>query len=355
MRYLYWLVVFLFLFWAFSYSYFIDLSKSLYVETNDWFVNLPNVIVSWNFQTWFKINIPDKYYFIFQPVSWYIYQNNCRSVVFNGNYSWNILITWLKIRVYDEEVVDWKLCINNVCSKKWVYIEKEEDNDDYLKPLPVNSFNYIISWNIVKLSWSKPCDLDAYKLLLKVVFNWKFLKDIYLPPNQTWYTFALSKEGIYKFSLFVKDLYRSSPGKDVIVIFNKEKKKERNNINNEKNTINKPKEQKKINKEDVKLQTWYVFEKKKLSCEIGYITWNVLKCKWKINPKYFKFKTKIFNYFQEKFDQKLKKVLRKNFYDVILLRNQLMQVLYDYENKKISTEKTIMKIKQIVKKLKSLL
>lgn len=273
--------------------------------------------------------------------------NKKLSLTFNNTFSWKLEISWIKIRLYDQEINGAKIGLDydnngtvDLYTSNYIDLEENDRYSDTMRTLPItNLVGTVNSDNSISFVWSGSVDLDNIWTLVKVYknndygpflekFAWKTEKQEIVLDN-------LDLTNNYKIEFYSKDNYFLTDQSVVLKI---------NDIFNE-------------NKD-----TWF----EDTSTWVTVSTWVVDTTDdtdtmtWVINPpviieepevimidKYLPtFTRESFNTFMIKFDKIVDKKAYKD--EVRIARNDIIKLLKDYEDKKVTKFMFKKKLKTLV-------
>jgi len=344
------LVIFVWIFlYSNTFAFDFNLSNYQRFDENAWIQNIWNIILDTKEKEIknFNLVISNNDYFIFDNYldlisidNWiwnYLLSSWNKKLYINlsNSFSWKLNISWIKARFYDEEIRDAKIGIDY--DNDWIidvystnYLDLEENNrySDTMRPLPVSEVKYNLSnsGNTINLSWISSLDLDANSTLVTMKKNNEygnfFEKSVYKNEKQELsYTWLDLSNNTYEISIFSKDNYYVTDKPFVI-------KLDKTNLVDlptnstgalETNTWTTVNTWTIINTEVVNISTWKInTEEKEIIID-------------KIIPI---FKTKSFSDFMIVFDKKIDK--REYKKEVRVVRNDIIKLLKDYEDKKIT-------------------
>ncbi len=270
-----------------------------------------------------------------------------------NSFSWQLNISWIKIRLYDQEIRwakigldynnDW---IIDMYSTNYIDLEENDRYGDNMKPLPItNLIETIISDNSISFVWSWSIDLDSFWTLIRVYKNndyWPFIENFIWKTEQQKFTLDnLDLTNNYKLEFYSKDNYYLTD-KPVLINLNDLFK------NNDVSTWS-------TNTGTLNTSTWTTVSTWVVDSlvEPNTSTWtttdaNILEIE-KIfqSDKYLPtFKTISFNTFMVKFDKIIDKKLYKE--EVRIARNDIIKLLKDYEDNRVSRLTIRSKLKNLI-------
>lgn len=145
--------------------------------------------------------------------------NKKLTLTFEKSFSWKLDISWIKIRLYDNEI-NWAkigLDYNNdeiidIYTSNYINLEENDRYNDSMKTLPITNLETEIIWeNSIKFKWIWSVDLDSIWTLIKIYRNneyWPFTeKFIWKNESQEYILDNLDLINNYKIEFYSKDNY----------------------------------------------------------------------------------------------------------------------------------------------------
>lgn len=214
-------------FFEFTFAVDINLSNSMRLSENEWIVVLPTITIN---LTTTQINSFDLVIwasdFLIFNTPWDIKLNNnsvqptvssdYKRLIFSWNFSWTVIINWVKIRSYDQEVIGAKLWLNwawdDTIDTSTTNILQQDKDGRYtadMKPLPISNVSYVTGDGSVSLQRKKSPDLNIIGQMIRINRNWYFFNDIFVSSLDNKYTINNLDFNKYSYSLelYSKDRY----------------------------------------------------------------------------------------------------------------------------------------------------